>query len=222
MDSRFLNITDFAKMAGVSQPAITRQKNKGALAKAVVDGKIDTLHPVAVAYVQQQKAKQYQNSMDPVTRATSGPIPQPKPAKRTQTAVENKKDELLRHPAEYLDMTLRDIIVNYASIGDFKELLGTRKTIADITFKELQSEEKQGLLVRKEFVEKHVFGMLEMMNKRLLRDAVQAINVRLEAHYKINGDPQDGIEIVSEIIGKALTSTTNAIKHSLKKAREAA
>lgn len=195
---RFVTKFDFSKLAKVSAAAITNAtKPDKALVTAFVGGKIDLGHPAAKAYLKKKNVA----------------VPEFRAAATTSVAagIATEMD-----PLEFMHMSLGEILAKYGTLKEFKGVLDALKTMADISYKEMQAQEKRGEFIRRETVKTFIFGALEQLNLRLLRDVPKTAVARLASHLKTGGSREDAemmfVTIISQSLQLVSDTTTRVLR----------
>jgi len=143
-EARLVSKAEMARVAGVSPQSIGSACKIGALKECMVGDQIDANHRDARAYL---GGRHYPNAED----AAKSKIP------------DHKQDS-----TDYLDMTLRDIVLEFGSADAFGTWLKAVKLIADIADKQAVTEERRGTLVSRELVIKTVINPISAAHKSLM------------------------------------------------------
>lgn len=180
---RLISRTDLARMAGVSQTAITKQC-KRTLAAALVGDRIDLDHPAVQAYL---AAHGRSDAAPPVTtkpttrtarapttgakRARAGTAAPPPP---TTSPVDERRQEL-----------------------DGLEVANARARLRE---RELRNAEAEGRLIPKEPIRAHIFGAISTLYKRLLEDVPNTLASRLLSAGRSGATHEEGKAVVIEVL----------------------
>jgi len=175
---------DFGRVCGCSAPVIcgAAKPGKPLHAARLPDGRIDALHPSAVAYRQAQAepercallaARQAAKAKSRATkRAEASPAAAPLPP--LPAGVEIPDD-----PAVLADLTVREVVARYGSAAQFLDWLRAVKVLEDIQATRLRNAEREGQLVARELVRTHVLGAVDTLCVQLLSDTTRTIARRL-------------------------------------------
>lgn len=205
----------FAARADVTPALISRETKPGKrLYKAMYGKKIDAFHPDARAFLR----KQGKPAPDRRSAATH--------RRGAATVRDNRKlhgDELpappdpaeYGHIAEYLDLTLREVLAQFATDVRFVDWVKAVKEIENIRDKRLRNDEREGQYVPRDLVEK-VLSEFERCFVLLLRDASKTVSAQVHAATKAGGGPSDSIETVQDLIGAPIADAKKRIARWLK------
>lgn len=222
---------EFARLAGVSSPAITKA-SKGKLAPACVGDRIDVDHPAAKAYLgdgraaarvsaraptKSPKQAQARTTQPPASRRGAekpnpkAPPNRPRSTRSSETAVEHTDDFEL-----YADTTLRELVEQFGTIRSLRDCVEALKKIEDTRGKRLDNDELEGKLVSREAVRTHIVGAMHSVFERLLRDAPRTLVARLAPMAKSGeaNEVQERVarELISSILKPALDGATRSVR----------
>lgn len=200
----FVTRADLAGRAGVSRSAITKAC-KGRLADACAGPRIDLRHPAVLEYLDGKgvplpdppKAKSKK-------KRTSRKHPDGLDDPRLDSPDESVQDELERLEP-YASMTLREIAERFPTRRAFADRQQQVKRAEEIRRLRLENDETEGNLISREFVKTHVFGALEGLHQRLLRDLPKTAARRLQASVKSGDALEEQERILRDLIGRQLT-----------------
>lgn len=235
---RLISRTEFARIAGVSQAAITKAC-KGALAAACHGARIDVAHPAAQTYLERRGAKEPLPLSPAAARARTAPAKPPengaaappaptRPAKKLRGAPpELSPDPPAKEPvrlvarevrdvSEVADMTIRQVVAKFGTVTAFKDWLAALRTIEDVREKNLRNAETDGNLISIRLVRTHVMGALESGNRRLLSDSPKTIVRQVYAAAKSDVPIEEVEHLVREIISSQLKPMKDAAAKSLR------
>ena len=205
---KLLAKADFARVAGVTRQAIDKALRQTTLKRALVEDRIDMMHPQAVAYLQKPRGTSTRRGPDKKPKKAPKVTPEPDPEPTTNgngaSAVADLVTDSGLDISRYADMTLRELVDRFGSVRALKDWLEALKKIEDIREKRLSNEEVQRALVSRELVKTHVFGFLDAGNRRLLGDTPKTIARRLYGLARSDAPLEDGEKLVREIIGSQL------------------
>lgn len=222
---------EFARIAGVSAPAITKA-SKGLLAPACVADRIDLDHPAAKAYLKSKGRVLPSPDREAAKRKKRAPSAKPEPTKATlralpedarSTAVRRDDGRTKEIPIErteeferYADLTLRECVERFGTFRAMRDVAEVLKKIEDTRGRRLQNDETEGHLVSREAVRAHIVGAMQVAFERLLRDAPKSIVQRLFPMAKADGTLEEGEAVARELIGStlkpALDQTIRAVR----------
>ena len=219
---KLLTHAAFANVAGVSKQAVSKSTKEGLLKKAVVNDRIDMMHPNAVAYLKRPRKGSHRPKPDPksVTQKLTDASTNGDPTSPTNggSAAELLVTDTGLDISRYADMTLRELVDRFGSVRALKDWLEALKKIEDIREKRLNNEEVQRALISRELVKTHVFGFLEAGNRRLLGDTPKTIARRLYALARSDQPIEEGEKLVREIIGSQLNPQKERVSKLLREA----
>jgi hypothetical protein len=183
---------ELARRAGKARSTITELCTTLLAPCCLPGGRLDAAHPAMQKVAREVwrldpesllVAPGASRTSAPSTSGTTAPAPAPSdaPAPRAPKAVRRQTGELpLTQPLEVLlDMTLRELSQHFGSSQGMADWLDVRKTIAETQRLESRNERDAGRLIGREFVRKHVFGYLDGLSLRLVRDAPTNIAARI-------------------------------------------
>lgn len=235
--------SEFSRLAGVTGAAIARAITSQ-LKDAYNGRKIDTDHPDAIKYIADAKIKNDQRALrdakDPsrITRrkasrsgkhargttvakndrmaATAGVKRKPKSSvKKPVTVVDDEVIHDSDDVSQYLNMTLSAIIEKFGTGGKFIDWLKAVKGIEDIRDRRLRNDEREGLYVPREIVEK-VIGEFERCFLLQLRDASKTIASQIIASAKAGESISVSRGIAEDMIGAPISDAKKKIQDLLK------
>lgn len=224
MAQHLLSKAEFARLLGVSKPAVSK-KLRGPLGAALVGSSIDAAHPAAAEELSKRGKKlpaaRAPTKAPKARRRTAGPMTRPAArASRAAPAPTEEGRELPRpqlsekldpvtqldaaEDERYADLTIREIADRWGTFHGFAAFLDAKKTIAETKKLELANAEKRGEVISRDMVRQHVFGNIEAVNKRLLGDAPRTIARRLYAMAKSGAPSEEAERTVRELISSQL------------------
>lgn len=166
---------EFARRAGRGASSITEACVRPLRAACLPGGRIDAAHPATLAWAL-KRGIEPASLLDPVPVAAA-----PSKRGRGRPTAEASASRAAAEAAapqygapenigDLLDLPLRAILERHQSLQGFGDWLDKRKKIADIQRTEFSTARARNLFVPREFVEHHIFGLLEATNLRLLRE----------------------------------------------------
>lgn len=203
-DSQYLNQTQAARVYQCDPKAIRNAMSKGkALHAATVERNgrryVNMNHRAAKAY----RAEYRIADPDEAARTVE-------PSARGEETPADIPEEI----RECWSWTLEDIIRKCGTRQAFAHLLAAADKIESIHSKRLDSDKKTGDLISREFVQKHVVGLIERVFQRLLTDAPVKLS------YEVFGLCETGatVEQVQDAIKAGLSRELKTIKRDTAKA----
>lgn len=217
--TKLLTLVAFSKLAGVSKQAVSKSVLRGRLKEAMVNDRINSMHPNAVAYLKSNDKRRRADLKPEVSSNDTSSTD------RAQTSNGNgvpRRDSLVTDTgldiSRYADMTLRELVERFGSVRALKDWLEALKKIEDIREKRLSNEEVQKQLISRELVKTHVFGYLDAGNRRLLGDTPKTISRRLYALARSDQPIEEGEKLVREILGSQLKPQKERVSKLLREA----
>lgn len=116
---------------------------------------------------------------------------------------------------DLLDLTFRDIAARYGTVPGFTDWLDARRKVADIRRLELRNAESEGRLIQRDFVRTHVFGYLNAVNLRLLRDTPRTLAQRVRALVRSDATTEELEAEIRERISSQLRNAKGLIARRL-------
>ena len=229
---RILNKKNFAQVCGVSPPTITNLCSTR-LKRAVRDNGIDIDHHDAVAYmrgksIQQPSSKDIRFIPEEGEKLFKYKQDNPNWMKIILEEEEEEERDLIRVPAgieEFIDYTLRELIMQFGTDIRFVEWLKATKEIEIINEKRIKNAVMTGKLVSRDLVKKGIYDPVNSAHTRLLTDGSKTIAKRVVAKHEAGANIQELEVFVSEQIAthfKAMKQTMNkTFEHIKKKTAEA-
>lgn len=192
---------ELAKRAGVAPPAVSYQLKHG-LKDAVVDGKVESDHPLVVAWLKAKAAE------------PKKPPSEPKPRK---VDISKKLPHVGGVPTQELaDLTLREIVMGYGSIDGFKRFVESLGKIADFNQREMRTQRERGDLIERDKVRRVAFALIDATFKRILSDVPESLSRQIIARIE-SGDSSDPVGEVSAMMRDALGKALRNCKRSVEK-----
>lgn len=114
----------------------------------------------------------------------------------------------------YGEYTLNQIVSKFGTRAAFKDVLSSIDKIESIHQKRLASDKSTGELINRDYVRRHVLGLVE----RVFQHLQTSMPVKLG--YEVHGMCQTGatVEEVKEVIQKAVSRELKAVKKDTQKA----
>jgi phage terminase Nu1 subunit (DNA packaging protein) len=222
-----LSINAFAKLAGVSQPAVSKAVKQGRVVLRAADRQVDTDDPTNRAYLQAQLDKRKAiaaKESTPSQKPANKPAAEKKPraTKRKHVAAAPLDDVELPPADELADAAglddvgasseVDDMIDELGKITDAEKRASIRLKLSQARRHELKLEQDKGKLVAVELVERaagklhaeirnRVQGLPRRMAPRLLAMAVAGSNER-EIQELLEREIDDALEAVRAAAGE--------------------
>jgi len=199
---RLVSKTQFAAMAQVSGPAVTKQIRR-ALLPAMVKDRIDIDHPAATGYLERRGVQIPRSALPPET----SPNPRPKPALAPVKADATEPEPAEPTPEDigfYRDMPFGEVVERFGTSRTMRDWLLALKELEVLRDKRMDVAAAQGRLISRELVKVHVIGVLDTCNRSLLADAAQTIATRLFTLARSDASLEEGQRVASEIISSHL------------------
>lgn len=197
MAKNLITRTEFAKLAGTSGANITKLcKTK---LKDAVEGRfIDAGHTCAVAYLESRGVKA---ETKPHVRGTAA-----RAQKRQQQPVDEQRAQIQvdDNIAQYVDMTLRQILELFGTQPAFEAWLKSAKLIEELREKRLKNAKAEGEYIERDMVANAVLGYVAGNNERLLSDAPRAIVARIAASFKAGRTEEEMEAEVTQILSSQI------------------
>lgn len=194
---------DFARQCKVTAQAIGHAcRPGGPLEPAHLDGKIETHHPDAVTYRSRclGRASEQAGLLDKAPGAQ-----QPIDDDGTPEMVESLKA-----------LTLGEIERRYGGRPELEAWLKTIKLAEEVREKRLKNGELDGSLIPRDYVEKHIFGLIEEEHIRLLGETPRTLAQSIRTHG-VAGITIEASELeVRQVIAKILNACRDKVRRNLR------
>jgi hypothetical protein len=200
---RYLNFTEAGKVYNCERVSVRAAASKPQLLQPAIvehNGKrlVDMEHPAARAYRLEHRV----TNPDAPSRVipTSGPMTDDPTVGAEIRAV--------------WKWTIEDVFTKCGSLPAFSSLLQSIDKIESIHAKRLAADKSTGELISREYVSKHVLGLIERMFQRLLTDLPVGLS------YEVHGKCATGatVEAIQESIRTAVTRELKSVKADTRKA----
>lgn len=198
---------EFAKLCGVSKPAVTNAC-KRKLRAAVVDNQIDETHKAALDY--RKKPRRVPNPGGRDGRSSS------KPGPKTEPKLEGLEG-LPKDIRDLVDWPLRDLVEMFGTDIAFIEWLNATQKIEKIHEARLKNETREGVLVDRDLVRKGVLDPLDTAHKKLLTDGSRTISRRVFAMAESGRSIEECETYVRESISKFLQGAKDKARRAIEK-----
>ena len=202
---RLVSFTDFASATGVTRTAIAKAC-RGRLGKACVDDRINYDHPAALAYLEKKGLDE--SAFAPIDPIDAEDIADLDPDPVTAD---------VRDITQYMDMTLRDLLSKFGTVRAFKDWLEASLKIENVKAKQLDTEERQRKLMRRDYVQTFVIGAIDATFRRLLSDAPRTIASRIASAVKSGSTLEENTVVVREIIESQLAPMKAQVAKAIRK-----
>jgi hypothetical protein len=236
--SRLISRTELARMAGVTQAAVTKAC-KGPLRGACEGVRIDASHESVQAYLAKHGAQEPpQLAAETAHARTSSPKKPPTNAAAPTGSAKGAKSERATPPgvspstgarepvrlvarevrdvSEVADMTIRQVVQKFGTVTAFKDWLAALRTIEEVREKNLRNAETDGNLISVRLVRTHVMGAIESGNRRLLSDSPKTIARMVYAAAHSQKPIEEAEKMVRDIISSQLKPMKDAAARTLR------
>lgn len=186
---RLISKAQFAKKYGITPSAVTQNNS---LKAALDGGKIDLNHEAAMLYESEYQKKQ----------------------NKDQTPQSHVEDYI----QDYAQWTIQKVIDEFGTEHQFKAWLDARKSIADLTLKDIESKRRKNEVISREFVQTYIFTAFETFNIRLLNDASRTLSRKLFSICKSGGTLEKAHEVSKKTISHLIQATKREIETAMKNA----
>jgi hypothetical protein len=215
----YVTKTAFARMAGVSGPAISKQLRTGALKESLFGEQIDINHPSAINYLRGKNKRPAPPGSDTLVvdidqTNNEGGFDLPEGSLHGW-ASGMKPDEI----EQCLNMTLRQIFMKFGTDDRFLNFLKAVKQIEDIKEKQLKNEATKGDTVNREFVRTHIFGMIESIFSRIVNDSPPTIVSQVVQSREAGQSNEELTELVTKLLSAQVVAIKQKATTALKKGR---
>jgi hypothetical protein len=202
--SRYLNQTQAAKHYGVKRQSIGHVMKPGkALYEAIVDrpdGRmIDMEHPAAVEYRKHERP-----------RTESGP--------RVVASREMSVADIEPEVRAYWGWTLENIVQKCGTMSAFSSLLQAADKIESIHSRRLESDRKTGELIPRDYVSRHVLGLVERICQRMLTDMPTTLSLEVHGRCSTGATVEDVREMIQAAVSDELSTLKADTKKQIRKA----
>lgn len=193
---------DFARQCKVTAQAIGHAVRRGGpLENAHLDGKIETQHPDAVVY----RSKTLARASEQAGHFDKTSVPSGIDDDGTPEMVEQLKA-----------LTLGEIERRFGGRPELEAWLKTIKLAEEVREKRLKNGELDGSLIPRDYVEKHIFGLLEEEHIRLLGETPRTLAQSIRTHG-VAGITLEVSELeVRQIIAKILNACRDKVRRNLR------
>jgi hypothetical protein len=203
---RLVSRADLSRLAGVSRMAITKACAK-ALAGACHGDRID---------LDDEAVRKYLEKHGKADAAPTTPAEAKGKRPRKATPSRPPKPDENGYSSELADFTLHEIVQLYGTIRSYKDLLEANEKRERALKNHLDNEQRRGELIERELVQKHIVGLVDATNRRLLGDAAKTIASRLYAMARGGSAIEDGERAVREIIASQIAPTKRKVVKTLR------
>lgn len=216
-----------AELAGVTRGAVCIASKPGKqLHPAMVRGKVNQLHPSAVAYIQnmstQRKNRTYK--VDPGDKAASGKTGSAAKAARVKAspppaAPDMDAMDLLAVDIRALaDKSLRELVGVFGTDIRFLDWLKALHEIEKVYDRRIKSAKAEGVLISRELVADYILDPINTLFERLMTDGAKTMAAEMYAMAEAKRTEKEFEEYVVDFIG----SFVRALKPKLARALRSA
>lgn len=244
-----LSRAELARRVNRSRAAITLAL-QGTLRAACLDGgRVDVMHPELLAFARRHwgvgpevltggttgapastadlSGGAQRGAASSLVRSDGTParsVPAAPPVARVQPVEHHGQPQHLPQPEpdveSLLHLTVFELTCLYGSTQAGADFVALRKEIANVARLELANRERDGRLIPRELVAHHVFGAINTMNTRLLRDMPVTLAQRLRAAVHAGESTEELIRITRDLIGSELRTMKNKVVRALREPHE--
>lgn len=200
---------EFCERFGVSPQLITKNTKPGAAWHAALEGKlIDMAHPVIVEWAAERGTPVPDSRSLVKTGKAAANEKRAAAIKSTATANPVATKPSGEEDVEALgDMTIAQVLEIHGTEAAFKAYLDAMKTIEDISSKRLANAEKEGKLIARELVDRHVFAPVERMFTQILGELPKSVATTSQEAYKAGQTVQDVEAAIYKTVAKIVKDT---------------
>lgn len=205
VNARWKTISEAARIYDCTPPAIRKAMEPGgALAKAVkkkgAKRYIDSEHAQALAYRSEHR----------VLGATGAPT----------NAVSSTDADIPEDIRKVWDWTIERVFAECGSVAAFDKLMAGIERVENIHAKRMTADRLAGDLVSRDFVRKHVFGLVEQLSQRLLNDLPITLSYVVHGKCKTGASAEDIQQAIRTGITREIKSAKADVTKEIKNAAE--
>lgn len=226
-------------MGAVTKAHITKACRPGGPFVAAITGKhLDAGHPVLVDWLQKRASLQTAPSKSAQKEHKTLTKPRPKSAKKAPLKKVPKRtpkpeteedltesldfagledDKTSRAPAEWAELTLREIVDRFGGQLQALNCLKALNAIEQVRERRLKNETHEGSLISRDLVETHLLGLVEEAHQRLLTDLPKTLARTIRAHAQSNTPLEQSEREIRNVLGKTLDATKSKVTCKLSK-----
>jgi hypothetical protein len=192
---------------------------------------IDIEHPTIRAWLADQRSKGRKRKTQDETSARESrakAAAKAEPPAQEQTAPKRRAPKANAEAApeldeagfseELLDLTVREVAERYGTDRQYVNWLEAYAKREQARKSRLANEQTEGSLIEREFVETHVFAIIDALFRRLLTDAARTIASRLSTLVKAGAPIEKCEREAREQISKQLRAIRTKVTGALQKA----
>ncbi len=228
--------SEFARRTGRKPSSVTEACQGPLLAACMPGGRINAVHPAAVAWAA-KRGIDPSALLDPVARAAVEQPPieapgaidvsatmartsmrgrgRPKAGKAPATASDTDYSQP-QDVTDLLQLSLHDLTSRHGSAQGFSDWLDTRKQIAETARLESRNDRDAGRLISAELVKHHVFDLLDGQNRRLLTNTPSTISVRALSAARNGSTLEDLRALIASAIGAELRVSRDRVRRAIR------
>lgn len=205
---------EFARRCGVNRSTIHKAVKTDRLGDAVVGKKINLHHPLAVAYLAEKELVHEQKDKASQAEDLAAALFTSDDESEAPPRVDNLKDvENLLLSAQ--DLTLREIIVTYGTLAEFKKAVESLGKIQDYLNRVDVGRERRGELVERASDSAVLFGLLDQAFRRVICDAPTSMSSEIVAIVLANQNEEDLHKKVAAHITDHLSPIMKNVKNHM-------
>ncbi len=209
MAKRYKTLDEAAIHYKVTRAAVAHQtkepKGKLAAALVMVAGKkrINMDHAAAKAWVPSRRvARAPPDSSADVEAASGGGL------------------EIEEEIRKYWDYTLRHIIERYGTMPIFASMLQAADKVESINARRLDSDRKTGELISREFVKKHILGLVEQIFQRMLAEMPVKLASEVHTMCATGATLEEVQQSIHDAVSRELRTIKKDTTKEIKRARD--
>lgn len=205
---RLTSFAELARLADITRQSVSEAARVGPLREAVHGRRIDAEHPAVREYLLRHGVSE--RAIDDFTRDIDA---------RRGPGTEVDADDF----ETYADLTFREVFERFGTLERFAAHLDAYKVYEQVIGQRLKNEELSGKLISREFVQTFVFGPLEELSQRLLRDHPKNTARQIFELFTAGGSAEEAERIIRVDVSSHLVPAQRKVATALrKKAAEAA
>lgn len=201
---RLVSKKEFAALAGVSQPAITKACRRQ-LRSAMVRDRIDLDAPVVAEYLARHGLTVPQPPPEPPE-----PLEPPPPGRAGPP-----DDDVPADIAFYRQLPFGEVMERFGTDRAMRDWLLALKELETVREKRFRVQAARGELISRDLVRTHIVGALDACNRHLLNEGAQAIVARLFDLALSGSTREAGEEAICDIISQHLNVAYDQVSRVL-------
>ena len=205
---RLTTFAELARLADITRQAVSDAARSGPLREAVQGRRIDATHPAVREYLSRHDVSE--RAIDDFVRDVD---------ERRGPGTEVDADDF----ESYADLTFRQVFERFGTLERFASHLDSYKVYEQVIGQRLKNEELSGKLIDRSFVQQFVFGPLEELSQRLLRDHPKNTARQIYELFTAGGSAEEAEKLIRVDVSSHLVPARRKVETALRaKAAEAA